>query len=262
MRDLSQLTDALTARLHPSIPKSQGKPHVDDRRAMSGIISIHRNELGWCDASKEYGPAKTIFIRWKRWGRPGYFCPDYGGPGFRGGGSKDGDDRSDLSQSASHSARPAGEKRGQGDHRGRPVRRSKGGTSTEGCRHRCRRSTVAQSSCGRSNPIDRRWPPTGRRAVDHMGMTDGSGAMTQVQCGGCGSPLEYDHSVSGQNLDRFTGPFREVPRAGFDDAPIRPGKSTGPPEPLLPTWVGRMATTRRFPHRKHRQAVTAPRSRP
>ncbi|WP_330447583.1 transposase (plasmid) [Paracoccus marcusii] len=28
---------------------------------------INRNGLRWCDAPKEYGPAKTLYNRWKRW---------------------------------------------------------------------------------------------------------------------------------------------------------------------------------------------------
>ena len=31
------------------------------------IIFINRNGLRWCDAPKEYGPAKTLYNRWKRW---------------------------------------------------------------------------------------------------------------------------------------------------------------------------------------------------
>ena len=48
------------ARLRPFFPKSHGVPRVDDRRVLSGIIFINRNGLRWCDASKEYGPHKTL----------------------------------------------------------------------------------------------------------------------------------------------------------------------------------------------------------
>lgn len=40
---------------------------------MSGIIFVNRNGLRWCDAPKEYGPAKTLYNRWKRWGDKGIF---------------------------------------------------------------------------------------------------------------------------------------------------------------------------------------------
>ncbi len=56
-------------RLKPFLPKSHGKPRVDDHLVLSGIIFINRNGLRWCDAPKEYGPAKTHYNRWKRWKR-------------------------------------------------------------------------------------------------------------------------------------------------------------------------------------------------
>ena len=59
------------ARLQPFCPKRYGKPRVDDRRVLSGIIFINRNGSRWCDAPKEYGPAKTLYNRWKRWGDMG-----------------------------------------------------------------------------------------------------------------------------------------------------------------------------------------------
>jgi transposase len=55
-------------------PKSHGKPRVDDRRVLSGIIFINRNGLRWCDAPREYGPPKTLYNRWKRWGDKGIFA--------------------------------------------------------------------------------------------------------------------------------------------------------------------------------------------
>ncbi len=54
------------ARLEPFFPKSHGKPRVDDRRVLSGIIFINRNGLRWRDAPVEYGPHKTLYSRWKR----------------------------------------------------------------------------------------------------------------------------------------------------------------------------------------------------
>jgi transposase len=38
MSNLFWLTDAQMARLQPFFPKSHGKPRVDDRRVLSGII--------------------------------------------------------------------------------------------------------------------------------------------------------------------------------------------------------------------------------
>jgi len=67
------LTDEQMARLEPYFPKSHGKPRVDDRRVLSGIIFVNRNGLRWRDAPKDYGPHKTLYNRWKRWGDKGVF---------------------------------------------------------------------------------------------------------------------------------------------------------------------------------------------
>ena len=56
MSNLFWLTDALMARLKPYFPTSHGKPGVDDRRILSGIIFINRNGLRWRDAPEAYGP--------------------------------------------------------------------------------------------------------------------------------------------------------------------------------------------------------------
>lgn len=74
MSNLFRLTDAQMERLKPFFPKSHGKPRVDDRRALSGIIFINCNGLSWCDAAREYGPPKTLYNRWKRWGDAGVFA--------------------------------------------------------------------------------------------------------------------------------------------------------------------------------------------
>ena len=60
MSDLYWLTDEQMARLRPHFPKSHGRPRVDDRRVLSGIIFVNRNGLRWRDAPREYGPAKPV----------------------------------------------------------------------------------------------------------------------------------------------------------------------------------------------------------
>jgi transposase len=74
MSDLFWLTDAQMARLKPFFPKSHGKPRVDDKRVLSGIVFINRNGLRWRDAPAEYGPSKTLYNRWKRWSDKGIFA--------------------------------------------------------------------------------------------------------------------------------------------------------------------------------------------
>ena len=74
MSNLFWLSEAQMERLRPFFPKSHGRPRVDDRRVLSGIIFINRNGLRWCDAAKEYGPAKTLYNCWKRWSDNGVFA--------------------------------------------------------------------------------------------------------------------------------------------------------------------------------------------
>jgi transposase len=68
------LTDEQLERLRPFFPKSRGKPRVDDRRVLSGIIYINKNGLQWKDAPSLYGPPKTLYNRFVRWSRMGVFA--------------------------------------------------------------------------------------------------------------------------------------------------------------------------------------------
>jgi transposase len=45
-----------------------------DLQVMSGTVFINLNGLRWCDAQREYGPAKSLCNRWKRWGVMGVFA--------------------------------------------------------------------------------------------------------------------------------------------------------------------------------------------
>ncbi|TCM87602.1 transposase [Rhodovulum steppense] len=74
MSNLFWLTEEQMARLWPFFPRSHGKPWVDDPRVLNGITFINRNGLRRCDAPREYGPAKTPYNRWKRWGDMGGFA--------------------------------------------------------------------------------------------------------------------------------------------------------------------------------------------
>ena len=40
---------------------------------LSGIVFGNRNGLRWCDGQRAYGPRKTLYNRWKRWGERGVF---------------------------------------------------------------------------------------------------------------------------------------------------------------------------------------------
>ena len=74
MRDLYWLTDEQMDRLRPFFPKSHGRPRVDDRRVLSGIIFVNRNGMRWRDAPREYGLHKTLYNRCKRSGDMGIFA--------------------------------------------------------------------------------------------------------------------------------------------------------------------------------------------
>ena len=74
MSGLFWLIDEQMAKLAPFFPKSHGKPRVDDRRVLSGIIFINRNGLRWRDASDAYGRHKALYSRWKLWSEKGIFA--------------------------------------------------------------------------------------------------------------------------------------------------------------------------------------------
>lgn len=112
MSDLYRLTDEQMARLRPYFPKSHGRPRVDDRRVLSSIVFVNRNGLRWRDAPKDYGPHRTLYNRWKRWGEMGVFVRMM---------------RGWLPREPMRSIKPAGKK---GDP-GRLIGRTKGGMNTK-----------------------------------------------------------------------------------------------------------------------------------
>jgi putative transposase len=73
MAELFLLSKAQMRRIEPYFPLSHGIARVDDRRVISGIVFVIRNGLRWRDASREYGPHKTIYNRFVRWSRLGVF---------------------------------------------------------------------------------------------------------------------------------------------------------------------------------------------
>ena len=54
------LTREQMARIKPDFPRSHGVERVDDRRVISGMMSVIRNGLQWKDAPQAYGPPKTL----------------------------------------------------------------------------------------------------------------------------------------------------------------------------------------------------------
>ncbi|MHA6327012.1 IS5 family transposase [Roseivivax sp. CAU 1753] len=127
MSDLFWLSDEQMARLRPFFPKSHGKPRVDDRRVLSGIIFINRNGLRWSDAPPEYGPAKTLYNRWKRWSDMGVFAR------MMEGLASEAADRKTVMIDATYlkAHRSASSLRLKKGGRGRLIGRTKGGMNTK-----------------------------------------------------------------------------------------------------------------------------------
>jgi transposase len=60
-RDRFWLTDAQFARIEPHLPTdTRGKPRVDDRRVISGIVHVLKSGGRWIDAPDCYGSRKTL----------------------------------------------------------------------------------------------------------------------------------------------------------------------------------------------------------
>ena len=71
-RDYFWLTKDQFARLEPLLPNdTRGKPRVDDRRVISGIIQVLKSGGRWIDAPEVYGPRKTLYNRFVRWAAKG-----------------------------------------------------------------------------------------------------------------------------------------------------------------------------------------------
>jgi transposase len=53
------LTDARFAKISPHLPTdTRGKPRVDDRRVISGIVHVLKSGGRWVDAPPECGPKR------------------------------------------------------------------------------------------------------------------------------------------------------------------------------------------------------------
>lgn len=66
------LSDEAWAAIEPHLPRGKpGKPRVDDRRVISGILHMLKTGGRWRDVPPEYGPPTTIYNRFNRWSRRG-----------------------------------------------------------------------------------------------------------------------------------------------------------------------------------------------
>lgn len=68
------LSDEVWAAIEPHLPKNQpGARRVDDRRVISGIIHVLKVGSRWCDCPSDYGPSTTIYNRFNRWSKRGFW---------------------------------------------------------------------------------------------------------------------------------------------------------------------------------------------
>lgn len=74
MREIFWLDDDAWAAIEVHLPKNQPGAHrVDDRRIISGIIHVLKSGCRWKDCPSEYGPSTTVYNRFNRWSRKGYW---------------------------------------------------------------------------------------------------------------------------------------------------------------------------------------------
>ncbi len=74
MVDLFWLSDEQWAVMEPFMPKNQpGAQRVDDRRVISGIVHVLKSGGRWRDCPAEYGPHTTVYNRFNRWSRRGFW---------------------------------------------------------------------------------------------------------------------------------------------------------------------------------------------
>ena len=68
------LSDEAWVAIEPHLPRNQpGARRVDDRRVISGIVHVLKVGCRWCDCPADYGPSTTIYNRFNRWSRRGFW---------------------------------------------------------------------------------------------------------------------------------------------------------------------------------------------
>jgi transposase len=70
MRDRGELTDQEWQRLEPHLPPEKpetGRPNVEHRRIINGILWRERTGAPWRDLPDRYGPWSTVYSRFRRW---------------------------------------------------------------------------------------------------------------------------------------------------------------------------------------------------
>ena len=69
-----EITNAQWERLQPLLPSQKpktGRPSVDHRRILNGLLWILRTGAPWRDLPERYGPWRTVASRFYRWQKAG-----------------------------------------------------------------------------------------------------------------------------------------------------------------------------------------------
>ena len=68
------LSEAEWRLIEPLLPnKPRGVARADDRRVLNGIFWVLRSGAFWSDVPERYGPPTTIYNRFNRWSRRGFW---------------------------------------------------------------------------------------------------------------------------------------------------------------------------------------------
>lgn len=68
MADEFWFTDEQWGKIEPRLPRNRPGAHrKDDRRIISGIVHVLKSGCRWKDCPACYGPATTIYNRFRRW---------------------------------------------------------------------------------------------------------------------------------------------------------------------------------------------------
>ncbi|WP_339164093.1 IS5 family transposase [Methylobacterium bullatum] len=74
MADLFWLSDEQWAVIGPFMPVNQpGPERKDDRKIISGMLHVLTSGCRWQDCPAEYGPRTTVYNRFNRWSRRGFW---------------------------------------------------------------------------------------------------------------------------------------------------------------------------------------------
>jgi len=73
-RSLFWLSDEAWLAIEPHLPKNQpGARRFNDRRVISGILHVLKSGCRWCYCPADYEPSMTIYNRFNRWSRRGFW---------------------------------------------------------------------------------------------------------------------------------------------------------------------------------------------